>query len=209
MVRKYNEHLIYNRNKRPALTTGSPKGKKWPLNLYFCVMTWQLILGLTIPSLMVFLAVYFTFRQYHQQQIRMHYLQSKTGKDHITLPMRLHAYERLILLCERIDFADLMLRMITPGTSAREIRAAMLVAVQQEYEHNLTQQLYITPELWQVLLAAKNKTMDVISLAGENLSEGASAEDYAQQLMEMISSETSLPAHIGKKAIKTESAIWL
>lgn len=172
-------------------------------------MTWQLILGLTIPSLMVFLAVYFTFRQYHQQQIRLHYLDAKQGKDHITLPMRLQAYERLLLLCERIDFADLMLRMITPGTSAREIKAAMLVAVQQEFEHNLTQQLYITPELWQVLLAAKNKTMDVISLAGENLPEGATADDYAQRLMDMISSEPSLPAQIGKKAIKTESALWL
>ncbi|MDQ3017479.1 MAG: hypothetical protein M3R25_12260, partial [Bacteroidota bacterium] len=129
-------------------------------------MTWQLILGLTLPSLVVFAAVYFTFRQYHEQQIRLHYLESKKSNDHITLPMRLNAYERLLMLCERIDFTDLMLRMITPGTSAREIKAAMMIAVQQEFEHNLTQQLYVTPELWQVLLAAKNKTIDVISLAG-------------------------------------------
>lgn len=123
--------------------------------------------------------------------------------------MRLHAYERLILLCERIDFADLMLRLKTPGTSARELQSALLIAVQQEFEHNLTQQLYITPELWQVLLAAKSKTMDFISVAGDKLTIEATSEDYARRLFQLISDEESLPSQIGKKAIKTESSLWL
>lgn len=172
-------------------------------------MTWLTVLGITLPSLIVFAAVYFTFRQYHQQQLRLQMLESKKGKEGVTLPLRLQAYERLLLLCERIDFADLMLRLILPGTSAREIKSAMLVAVQQEFEHNLTQQLYVSPELWQVLMAAKNKTMDVISYAAEGLSDDASSDEYATRLMEIVSKEESLPSQIAKRAIKTESALWL
>ncbi len=172
-------------------------------------MTWQMILGITLPSLMVFLAVYFTFRQYHQHQMRVQLLDSKKLKDQITLPMKLQAYERLILLCERIDFGDLTLRLKTPGTSARELQAALFITVQQEFDHNLTQQLYVTAELWQVLMAAKGKTMDIISIAGESLSEGSTSEDYTRQLFQIISKETALPSQIGKKAIKTEAALWL
>ena len=71
----------------------------------------------------------------------------------VTLPSNFKAYERLILLCERINIADLILRLKAPGTSAVELKSALLLAVQQEFEHNLTQQLYVTEELWQVLLA--------------------------------------------------------
>jgi len=185
----------------------------WPLLpnpiLYFSPMTWQMILGIVFPSLIVFLAVYFTFRQYHQQQLRMLMMESRKVKDQVVLPMKLQAYERLILLSERIDFADLVLRLKTPGTSARELQSALLIAVQQEYEHNLTQQLYITSELWQVLMAAKSKTMDVISFAGEGLNANATSEEYAKRLFELISQETTLPSQIAKKAIKTEASLWL
>lgn len=172
-------------------------------------MTWQMILGITIPALVVFLAVYYTFRQYHQQVLQLQLLKSKKVKDQIVLPMRLQAYERLILLCERIDFADLTLRLKTPGTSARELQSAMLITVQQEFEHNLTQQLYVTPELWQVLIAAKARIMDFISDAGKHLDENASSDEYAQKLFELVSKESSLPSQIGKKAIKTEASLWL
>ena len=172
-------------------------------------MTWEILLAIIIPSAVVFLAVYFTFRQYHQHEMRTQLLESKKVKDQITLPMKLHAFERLILLCERIDFADLLLRLKTPGTTARELQSAMLIAVQHEFEHNLTQQLYTTSELWQVLVAVKSKTMDIISYAGANLNEASTSEDFAQSLFNIVSQETSLPSQIGKKAIKTEASLWL
>ena len=172
-------------------------------------MTWQMVLGLTLPSLMVFLAVYYTLKQYHQQQTKMSLLGSRQLNDKVTLPLKLQAYERLILLCERIDITDLVLRMKAPGTSANELKSALLMAVQQEFEHNLTQQLYITEELWQVLLEMKAKTMDFIIIASEGLTSENSAEEYAVKLINMPSNETSLPAGIGKKAIKTVSSLWL
>lgn len=172
-------------------------------------MTWQLILGFTIPSVVVLLAVYFMFKQYFQHQTHIRLLDSKHEKSHITLPLRLQAYERLLMLCERIELPDLVLRLKTPGTSADILKSALFVAIQQEYEHNLTQQLYVTQELWQILIAAKDRTMDLISAASASLDANASADEFANQLIKMASDETSLPSQIAKRAIKTESSLWL
>ena len=172
-------------------------------------MTWEILLAIIIPSAVVFLAVYFTFKQYHQHEMRTQLLDSKKVKDQITLPMKLQAFERLLLLCERIDLAELVLRLKTPGTTAKELQSAMLIAIQQEFEHNLTQQLYVSAELWQVLLAAKSKTMDLIMMAGNDLNGNATSDDFAIKLFESLSSESNLPSLIGKKAVKTEASLWL
>lgn len=182
---------------------------KWQTLYYFCPMTWQLILGLTIPSVVVLVAMYLMFKQYFQHQTQIRVMDSRKERAQITLPLRLQAFERLILLCERIDLADLLLRLKTPGTSSNALRSALLLAIQQEYEHNLTQQLYVSEELWSILLAAKDKTMDLIAMAAVGLEPGASADDYASQLMNIASQETSLPSQIAKRAIKTESSLWL
>lgn len=172
-------------------------------------MTWQLILGLTIPSVVVLLAVYLMFRQYFNHQTQTYLLQNKKNREEITLPLRLQAYERLTLLCERIELADLILRLKSPGSSANELQSALLVAIQQEYEHNLTQQLYVSEELWQILMLAKNKTMDLISLAAKSLSSFATGDDFVKKLFELADKEEKLPSQIAKSAIKTESSIWL
>ena len=176
---------------------------------YFCNMTWQLILGLTIPSLTVLLAVYLMFKQYFAYQAQSRMVDWKKDKSQITLPLRLQSYERLILLCERIDIADLILRLKTSGTSAGALRSALLIAVQQEFEHNLTQQLYVSEELWAVLQAAKVKTMDIIVIASDGLNVDANADEYANQLIRIASQETTLPSTIAKRAIKAESSLWL
>lgn len=172
-------------------------------------MTWQLILGLTIPSLVVLLAVYLMFKQYFAYQAQGRMVDWKKEKSQVTLPLRLQSYERLILLCERIDIADLILRLKTSGTSAGALKSALLIAVQQEFEHNLTQQLYVSEELWAVLQAAKARTMDLIAIASEGLGPDATSDEYARQLINIASKETSLPSIIAKRAIKTESSLWL
>jgi len=136
-------------------------------------------------------------------------LAGKKSREEFTLPMRLQAYERLTLLCERIELADLILRLKSQGSSAHELQSVLLVAVQQEYEHNITQQLYVSEELWKILMLAKNKTMDLLSLAGHNLSSNASGDDYVKRLFELADKEEKLPSQIAKSAVKAESSIWL
>ncbi len=172
-------------------------------------MTWPILLGLTIPSVVVLLAVFLMFRMYFRHQMQVQLLSIKQEKTQVTLPLRLQAFERLILLCERIDLPELVLRLKTPGANASALRSALLLAVRQEFEHNLTQQLYVTPELWQILIKAKDRTMDLITIASDGVDPKASADEYAAKLIRMAYEEESLPSQIAKRAIKTESSLWL
>ena len=172
-------------------------------------MTWQLVLGLTIPSIVVLVATYLMFKQYFAHQLQTYMLRSKKTREQITLPLKLQAYERLLLLCERIELADLILRLKSPGASSGELRAALIMGIQQEYEHNLTQQLYVSDELWQIMLMAKNRTMDLISEASVTAGPGKPGEELVSALFQLVSQETQLPSQIAKRAIKTESALYL
>lgn len=172
-------------------------------------MTWTLLLALLLSSGTVLLAVWLMFRLYFRHQTQTYLLEGRRSKESVTLPLRLQAYERLILLFNRIDIPDLVLRLKTDEGSAGSLKAALLVAIQQEFEHNLTQQLYVSDALWQVMKQARMQTMDLVMAAADGLPENASSEDYARKLIELAMSREALPAEIAIRAIKTESALWL
>lgn len=172
-------------------------------------MTWSIVLALALSSSAVLVAVWLMFRLYFRHQTQHYLLEHRATREATTLPLRLQAYERLILLFERIDIVELVLRLKAPDSTAGALKSALLLAVQQEFEHNLTQQLYVTEALWKVLLQARMKTLDLIIMAGEEMSPHATGEEYAKRLIEMASAEENLPAHVAIRAIKTESTLWL
>jgi len=76
-----------------------------------------------------------------------------------TKGLRLQAYERLTLFCERINMMSLMMRLNNKEMTSDGLKNAMLISVQKEYEHNLTQQIYISNELWEMMNLLKNNVM--------------------------------------------------
>lgn len=172
-------------------------------------MSWPTFLALTLSSAIVLLAVWLMFSLYFRHQTQMFMLERRSGKETTTLPLRLQAYERLILLFSRIDIPDLVLRLKVPDSTVGTLKAALLVAIQQEFEHNLTQQLYVSDGLWRVLQQARMQTMDLVIAAGQGLPEDAAGEAYARQLIELATSQETLPSQVAIRAIKTESALWL
>jgi len=88
-----------------------------------------------------------------------------------SLPIRLQAYERMALFLERISPSHLLIR-VKPNNSDKNTYESLLIAtIEQEYEHNLSQQIYITDDCWNIITAAKNATIQLIrkvSLSGKS-----------------------------------------
>ena len=101
------------------------------------------ILKFTIPALIMFWAIQNLFKEFLQGQQQMRLMEIKQQQGNSTLPLRLQAYERLSLFCERITIPNLIMRLKTEGMQAGALRVALMMAIQQEFEHNLTQQVYI------------------------------------------------------------------
>jgi uncharacterized protein YaaR (DUF327 family) len=126
------------------------------------------ILGYTLPSLVTGGVAYFLFDNYFrdQQNNRRWLLQKENEKE--LLPIRLQAYERLTLLMERIHPAQILLRNTPVNNDKKEYENFITNQIQQEFEHNLSQQIYVSGECWSIIQTAKNATIQLIRLAAQN-----------------------------------------
>ena len=126
------------------------------------------ILAYSLPSLITGGVAYYLFDAYFkdQQNTRRWLLQKENRKD--TLPLRLQAYERMTLFMERINPSQLLVRISPISDDKTEYANYVIAQVEQEFEHNLAQQIYISDECWSIISTAKNATIQMIRLATKN-----------------------------------------
>ena len=106
------------------------------------------ILKYILPSLVVFITVYFLYKLFVQTQERQKVLQLKQESKNVILPLRLQAYERVVLYLERITPSNLVIRLNNPALNVAQFQMLILSAIRNEYDHNLSQQLYISSFGW-------------------------------------------------------------
>lgn len=119
-------------------------------------------LAYLLPALVVGVIAYYFFKLHieNEEKRRKFLLYQKTVNE--TLPLRLQAYERMTLFLERIDPNKLLIRVKPNTNSLLDYEILLINAIEQEFEHNLTQQIYLSKEAWSFILAAKNTTIQVI-----------------------------------------------
>ena len=115
-----------------------------------------------LPAIVVGIVAYYFFKGHTaNEEGRRRYLIQKEAQNKM-LPIRLQAYERLTLFLERIDPTKLLVR-VSPFTDNVEKYEELLIKnIEQEYNHNLAQQIYVSQECWNLVNAAKNATIHVI-----------------------------------------------
>lgn len=126
------------------------------------------LVSYTLPTLIMGFVLYHFIELYikNEKEKRNHLLQKESKPD--ILPLRLQAYERMTLFLERINPSQLLVR-ITPISEDKNDYANFVIAqIEQEYEHNLAQQIYISDECWSTITTAKNATIQLILMATNN-----------------------------------------
>lgn len=167
------------------------------------------ILKLTIPGLIVFLTVYYSLRQYLDGQYRIKMLQLKKDQQGTSVPLKFQAYERLSMFCERISLPNLLLRVYQDNMSAAQLRLTLMLGIQQEFEHNITQQVYISDQLWQIIKIARDDAVNMIIAAAEDIDPKASAATYRTALMSIHDSREVVGTDKALQAIKKEASLLL
>lgn len=161
----------------------------------------------TLPAIITGLVAYNLFNSYFkdQQNTRRWLLQKDSQKD--LLPLRLQAYERMTLLMERINPSQLLVRITPISDDKNEYANYVIAQVEQEFEHNLAQQIYISDECWSIITTAKNATIQMIRLAAKS----EKVAD-ANQLREVVLSdllEKQSPSSAALAFIKNEvGQLW-
>lgn len=139
------------------------------------------LLSYTLPTLIMAFIAYSFFELYtkNETEKRKYLLQKDTKPD--SLSLRLQAYERMTLFLERINPSQLLVRIAPISNNKIDYQNFIIAQIEQEFEHNITQQIYISDECWSVIMTAKNATIQMILLATNNEKIGD-----ANQLREII-----------------------
>lgn len=160
---------------------------------------------LIIPSLVVFATAYFLLKMLLDERQRIDQAILRNDGQKITLPIRLQAYERLTLLCDRAGILNTMMRVRTPGMKVLELRAAMMLAISQEFAHNTSQQLYVSETLWKIIRFAQNDTLNMATTVGEELDPHADAELLFQAFLRVLEEQEYTSLEKAIIAIRTEA----
>jgi acetoin utilization deacetylase AcuC-like enzyme len=142
------------------------------------------LLAYTLPALITGGVAYYFFQMHtkNEEGRRRYLLQKELQKD--ALPLRLQAYERMVLFLERINPTKLLIRITPISNHKNDYENYVIAQIEQEFEHNLTQQIYMSDECWTIIMTAKNATIQMIRKAA--MSERV---DSADKLREVILSD--------------------
>ena len=167
------------------------------------------ILKLSIPALLVLWASYNVMHQVVLREEKKQRFSQSKHKQNITLPMQLKAYERLTLFLERIAPQQIIRRTQDAQMQAGELQMVLLKTIQQEYEHNLTQQLYISDEAWQAILFTKESVIQLVNSGMSVVKSDAPAFELAKVIIEAYHSADTTPTEVAIKQLKEEVNLLL
>ena len=107
-------------------------------------------------------------------------------KDPETLKLRLQAYERITLLTERISLQNLLSRINNSGLSCRQMQISLIDSIKQEYEYNMSQQIYVSPEVWRAVNNLKEQNIYVVNQLASTLPVHATAMDLNKHIIDYL-----------------------
>lgn len=162
------------------------------------------LLKITIPGLLVFLAAYFVLSNYMENDYRKRMLELKSSERSAIVPIRLQAYERLTMLIERMQPQTLLLRVHKTGMTARELQSALLNDIRQEFDHNISQQVFINVQTWMMIKTLKEETITMINNATNILPPQATGLDLSRVILEHIAKQEKSVYQIVLQMIRTE-----
>lgn len=163
------------------------------------------ILKYILPSTIVFLAVYFVLKKHLDTQLKTQVVKGRQDQQNTVLPIRLQAYERMILLLERITPQNLVMRINNPAANAGQMHQELLAAIRAEYEHNLAQQMYISKGAWEAVKRAKEETIKIINIAATKVNDTAKGVELSKMVLEMSMQLEKMPTQISIDFIKEEA----
>ncbi len=147
------------------------------------------LIALVLSILAIIISVYSLFRNSKQAPVPV------SGEKFESTGLRLQAYERLVLLTERIALPNLVSRLNQPGLSAVEMKVILTENIKHEFEYNSTQQLYVSPVSWDSVRNLKEQNIMIIHQVAATLPAAASATELNKKILEVVMSQPQGALH--------------
>lgn len=163
------------------------------------------IVKLTVAGMGVVWIAFYLIKPYLDRNDRTQLIELKKAVTGQTLPLQLQAYERLILFIDRINPANMLLRLNATAYSAADLQGIIIGEIRNEFQHNITQQLYVTPGAWAVVKRIKDDTQSIVINAIKALPEGASGLDLSKTILSHLTQLEQSPYDIAAAVIREQT----
>lgn len=157
-----------------------------------------------IPAGAVIFTVWLFLKKQQEKEVKHLQIELKKERQKFFLPNRVEAYQRSVLLMERISPLSIVMRLHNPGLPAKALQADLLKAIREEYDHNVAQQIFVSPQAWQMVRTTKEETVKIINLAGNQMGPAASGMEISAKIFEICAEIGTLPTDITIDYLKKE-----
>ncbi len=162
------------------------------------------ILKITIPALIVFFTAWLLLRTMikNDQDKRRQELVLQNSRT--VTPVKLQAYERIVLFLERISLESMIVRVSSPDMTANQLHSTLVNTIRSEFEHNLSQQIYMSTQAWEVVRNARSNMIKIINSEAEKMQPTASGMMLSKSLLERVMELEKEPTRAAIDYIKGE-----
>lgn len=163
------------------------------------------LLKIVLPALIVLYAMYMLVKAFLNRELHRIQLEGRNQRQETVLPIRLQAYERIVLFLERITPSNLLLRINGADFTAREYQHVLMHEIREEFNHNLSQQVYMSHEAWEAVRAAKEEVIALINQQVEALPEDAGSQALKRNMLEYQYQKGFDPTGRAMEKVKAET----
>lgn len=164
------------------------------------------LLKYTVPAIVVLLTSYLVVNKFLVSDTQRKQIALLRETQDVSYRLRLQAYERLTLFLERIHPRNLTARVYATGMTAPEFASAMNITIQTEWEHNISQQIYVSRQVWETIRGVKEQELNMINQLASQLKPEATAADLNRRMVEAVLSEPGeLPTEVALQIVHDEA----
>jgi hypothetical protein len=164
------------------------------------------ILKYILPSIVVLIAAYLIIDKFLTKEIERKRLAIFGENTKTTIPMRLQAYERLTLFLERMNVQELLTKFYAGDAPARDLQLAVLQNIRAEFEYNLSQQIYVSKEVWQAVVTAKEQEVAMLNAIAAQLPQDATAKQLITRVNDVqLNQDSETPRQIALGFVNNEA----
>ncbi|MDG1261993.1 MAG: hypothetical protein P8H59_05375 [Flavobacteriales bacterium] len=158
-----------------------------------------------IPALLVFVTAYIFFNNMRKDQRDFQTAQIKIELLKQSLPLQLKAYERLTIMLERITPSNLVMRINRGSMNGSQLQLELLKAIREEYEHNISMQVYVSDGAWEMTRIAKEETLQLIKIAATKVGPEGSSMQLSKEIFDLENKTGNSAIKQAIKALRNEA----
>ncbi len=144
------------------------------------------LLKYTVPAIIVLLATATIVRRFLLTETKLKQIEMLRENQGETVRLRLQAYERLVLFVERINPRQLIPRVYQSGMTSADLYAVLIYNIRAEFEHNLSQQIYVSRTVWNAVLQAKEQELNMINNIMQQLDPESAGKELHKRIVDYI-----------------------